>query len=47
MTGLGAETVVTVGDDGVKEVLEKGVGLLVTGDGANSFDVWMTCIWLL
>ena len=42
VTGLGAETVVTVGDDGVKEVLEEGVGLLVTGDGANSFDVWMT-----
>ena len=42
VTGCGAETVVAVGDDGVEEVLEKGVGLLVTGNGANSFDVWMT-----
>ena len=42
MTGLGAETVVTVRDDGVEEVLEEGVGLLVSGDGANGLDVGVT-----
>ena len=42
MAFVGAEAVVSVGDDRVKEVLEEGVGLLVSGDGANGLDVGVT-----
>ena len=38
MLVAGLVSTMTVGDDGVEEVLENLVGLLVTGDAAHSHD---------
>ena len=42
--GIGGVAVVAVGDDGVEEVLEESVGLLVTSDGTDSLDHWVTLV---
>ena len=44
MLGIGGVAVVAVGDDGVEEVLEESVGLLVTSDGTDSLDHWVTLV---
>ena len=42
MLGVWGVATVTAGDDGVEELAEELVGLLVTSDGADGLDHWVT-----
>ena len=42
MLGIRAESVVTIGNDRIEEILEESVGFFITSNSSNGFDVGVT-----